>query len=138
MVIKNRSKICLLISACIILVALVMTICGRGLNLGIDFEGGLSIQYDLKEDNVSRADVEKVLSDLDIGAFTITQQGASEIIICLKDVKPVENAAAETAAEKAAEAAETVTEEAAEAALRLLDMPEYFNGEVVRLDGCWT
>ncbi len=29
-------------------------------------------------------------------------------------------------------------EEAAEAALRLLDMPPYFNGEVVRLDGCWT
>ena len=29
-------------------------------------------------------------------------------------------------------------EEAAEAAIRLLEMPEYFNGEVVRLDGCWT
>ena len=29
-------------------------------------------------------------------------------------------------------------EEAADAALRLLGMPEYFNGEVVRLDGCWT
>ena len=29
-------------------------------------------------------------------------------------------------------------EEAAEAALRLLEMPEYFNGEVLRLDGCWT
>ena len=29
-------------------------------------------------------------------------------------------------------------EEAAEAALRLLEMPEYFNGEIVRLDGCWT
>ncbi len=29
-------------------------------------------------------------------------------------------------------------EEVAEAALRLLEMPEYFNGEVVRLDGCWT
>ena len=28
-------------------------------------------------------------------------------------------------------------EEAAEAALRLLEMPEYFNGEVVRLDGGW-
>jgi len=29
-------------------------------------------------------------------------------------------------------------EEVAQAALRLLDMPEYFNGEVVRLDGGWT
>ena len=94
MVIKNRSKTCLLISACIILVALVMTIFGRGLNLGIDFEGGMSVQYDLKQDNVSRADVEKVLSDLDIGAFTITQQGTSEVIIRVKDVKPVENGSA--------------------------------------------
>ena len=28
-------------------------------------------------------------------------------------------------------------EEAAQAMLRLLEMPEYFNGEIVRLDGCW-
>ena len=29
------------------------------------------------------------------------------------------------------------TEEAAQAMLRLLEMPEYFNGEIVRFDGCW-
>ena len=28
-------------------------------------------------------------------------------------------------------------EEAARAMLRLLEMPEYFNGEIVRFDGCW-
>ena len=28
-------------------------------------------------------------------------------------------------------------EEAAAAMLRLLEMPEYFNGEIVRFDGCW-
>ena len=28
-------------------------------------------------------------------------------------------------------------EEAAQAILRLLEMPEYFNGEIVRFDGCW-
>ena len=28
-------------------------------------------------------------------------------------------------------------DEIAQAMLRLLDMPEYFNGEIVRLDGCW-
>ena len=28
-------------------------------------------------------------------------------------------------------------EEAAQAMLRILEMPEYFNGQVVRLDGCW-
>ena len=28
-------------------------------------------------------------------------------------------------------------EEAAQAMLRILEMPEYFNGQIVRLDGCW-
>ena len=28
-------------------------------------------------------------------------------------------------------------EDAAQAMLRLLEMPEYFNGEIVRFDGCW-
>ena len=28
-------------------------------------------------------------------------------------------------------------EEAAQAILKLLEMPEYFNGQIVRLDGCW-
>jgi len=28
-------------------------------------------------------------------------------------------------------------EEAAQAMLRLLEMPEYFNGQIVRFDGCW-
>ena len=45
MVIKNRSKICLIISAAIMVIALVLTIFGHGINLGIDFEGGLSMQY---------------------------------------------------------------------------------------------
>ena len=48
MVIKNRSKICLIISGAIILIALILTLCGRGINMGIDFEGGLSMQYDMK------------------------------------------------------------------------------------------
>ena len=30
-----------------------------------------------------------------------------------------------------------MNDEIAQAMLRLLDMPEYFNGEIVRLDGCW-
>ena len=42
MVIKNRSRICLIISAAIILIALILTVCGRGINLGIDFEGAES------------------------------------------------------------------------------------------------
>ena len=44
MTIKNRSKICLIISAVIILVALGLHLSGNGINLGIDFAGGLSMQ----------------------------------------------------------------------------------------------
>ena len=87
MVIKNRSKICLIISGAIIAVALFLTIIGHGINLGIDFEGGLSMQYDMKT-AVTRADVESVLSGLNVGSFTVTVQGAnnSEVNIRIKDV----------------------------------------------------
>ena len=87
MVIKNRSKICLIISAAIILAAVVLTIFGQGINLGIDFEGGLSMQYDLKT-SVEKADVDAVLSGMDISSYTVTVQGANnnEINIRIKDV----------------------------------------------------
>ena len=87
MVIKNRSRICLIISAAIILIALVLTLCGRGVNLGIDFEGGLSMQYDLKT-AADKADVDGVLSGMDISSYTVTVQGAkdNEINIRIKDV----------------------------------------------------
>ena len=87
MVIKNRSRICLIISAAIILIALVLTVCGRGINLGIDFEGGLSMQYDLKA-AAEKGDVEGVLSSMDISSYTVTVQGANdnEINVRIKDV----------------------------------------------------
>ena len=87
MVIKNRSRICLIISAAIILIALVLTLCGRGINMGIDFEGGLSMQYDLKA-TAEKGDVEGVLSGMDISSYTVTVQGANsnEINIRIKDV----------------------------------------------------
>ena len=87
MVIKNRSRICLIVSAVIILAALVLTIAGRGVNLGIDFEGGLSMQYNLKA-AVEKADVDAVLNAMGAGTYTVTVQGAenNEINIRIKDV----------------------------------------------------
>ena len=87
MVIKNRSKICLIVSGAIILIALILTLCGRGINMGIDFEGGLSMQYDLKT-AAEKTDVETVLNAMDISSYTITVQGANnnEINIRIKDV----------------------------------------------------
>ena len=87
MAIKNRSKICLIISGAIILIALILTICGRGVNLGIDFEGGLSMQYDLKK-AVEKADVDAALTGINAGSYTATVQGAdgNEVNIRIKDV----------------------------------------------------
>ena len=87
MAIKNRSKICLIISGAIILIALILTICGRGVNLGIDFEGGLSMQYHLKK-AVEKADVDAALTGINAGSYTATVQGAdgNEVNIRIKDV----------------------------------------------------
>ena len=87
MVIKNRSRIFLIISGAIILVALVLTIFGHGINMGIDFEGGLSMQYDMKTAVVS-SDVSSVLSGMGITTSTVTVQGRdnNEVNIRIKDV----------------------------------------------------
>ena len=87
MVIKNRSRICLIISGAIILIALVLTIFGHGINMGIDFEGGLSMQYDMKT-AVASDDVSAVLSGMGIATSTVTVQGRdnNEVNIRIKDV----------------------------------------------------
>ena len=87
MEIKNRSRICLIISGAIILAAVLLTVFGHGINLGIDFEGGLSMQYDMKA-AVASADVSSVLSDMGIKSSTVTVQGRdnNEAVIRIKDV----------------------------------------------------
>ena len=87
MVIKNRSRICLLISAAIIIAALLLTVFGHGINLGIDFEGGLSMQYDVKT-AVNKAVIETALDKMDVGAYVVNVQGANdnEINVRIKDV----------------------------------------------------
>ena len=90
MVIKNRSGICLLISASIIAIALLLTVFGHGINLGIDFAGGLSMQYDLKAgETVNRSAVDTALSSIPaVGSYTVTVQGANndKVNIRIKDV----------------------------------------------------
>ena len=87
MVIKNRSKICLIISGAIILFAALLTIFGHGINLGIDFSGGLAMQYDMKT-SVESADVSAVLDGMGVTSSTVTVQGRNdnEVNIRIKDV----------------------------------------------------
>lgn len=87
MKIKNRSKICLIISAAIMVIALVLSLCGQGINMGIDFEGGLSMEYDMKA-AVDKNEISKVLDGMNVGTYTVTMQGAeaNEAVIRIKDV----------------------------------------------------
>ena len=87
MAIKNRSKICLIISGVIILAALILTLTGHGINMGIDFEGGLSMQYDMKAP-VASADVSAVLDGMGVASSTVTVQGSNnnEVNVRIKDV----------------------------------------------------
>ena len=87
MTIKNRSKICLIISAVIILVALGLHLSGNGINLGIDFAGGLSMQYDMKT-AITSADVTNVLENMGVTNSTVTVQGRdnNEVNIRIKDI----------------------------------------------------
>ena len=67
-------KPALILSAAIVLLALVLTLCGRGLNLGLDFTGGLSMHFDLGE-SVTRDEVARVLGGVE---YSVTIQGAGK------------------------------------------------------------
>ena len=67
-------KTFLLIPACIICVALIMTIFGVGLNAGIDFTGGSLLTYDMKGD-FDATTVENTLSGVGIPDFQVSKTG---------------------------------------------------------------
>lgn len=72
--IKNRLKIFLPISLGIMLVALLMTIFGYGVNLGIDFAGGLNIEYNMNG-TFNQADVEAALQKQGLTDFKVSTTG---------------------------------------------------------------
>ncbi len=98
MMLKNPMKPALLISCGIILIAVVMSLCGLGMNLGLDFVGGLSMAYDLGE-SASQPEVAAVLGG--DYAVTIQGEGKSEALVRLKsvgaqDIQDVQAAVTET------------------------------------------
>ncbi|MDD3411279.1 MAG: protein translocase subunit SecF, partial [Eubacteriales bacterium] len=72
--IKNHSRICLMVSAAIMLVALVMSLCGYGINYGLDFAGGLNITYNMNA-AFEQSDVEAALQAQGISKYTISTSG---------------------------------------------------------------
>ena len=74
MKIQNRSRICLCVSVGIMALALILSLCGLGINYGIDFAGGLNIQYNMG-DAFAQSDVEEALKSLGVNEYTISVSG---------------------------------------------------------------
>ena len=83
--IRDRSRLCLTISCVIMLAALTLTIFGLGINLGLDFTGGLSMQYKMNS-GYQLADVETALKELNVGAFSVAQQGQDEVLVRIGEI----------------------------------------------------
>ena len=86
MTIKNHQKICLTVSCCIFVLALILSLFGHGINEGIDFAGGMAMEYTMGKE-VVQADVEEVFNAMGINA-AVTVQGANrdEVNIRIKDI----------------------------------------------------
>lgn len=76
MTVKNYSKQCLMISAGIMVLALLLSLFGMGINVGIDFTGGMSMQYTMGE-SVTQADVETILNGIGITDYSLAVQGSN-------------------------------------------------------------
>lgn len=76
MTIKNYSKQCLMISAGIMVLALLLSLFGMGINVGIDFSGGMSMQYTMGE-AVTQSDIEGVLNGIDLKDYAVSVQGSN-------------------------------------------------------------
>lgn len=77
MTIKNYSKQCLMISAGIMVLALPLSLFGMGINVGIDFSGGMSMQYTMGE-AVTQSDIEGVLNGIGLKDYAVSVQGTGK------------------------------------------------------------
>lgn len=77
MTVKNYSKQCLMISAGIMVLALLLSLFGMGINVGIDFSGGMSMQYTMGE-SVTQSDIEGVLNGIGLKDYAVSVQGTGK------------------------------------------------------------
>ena len=85
--IPKYSRNCIIVSAVIMIVALVLSIAGMGINYGIDFSGGLNIKYQMN-DPFEQADVETALKNQGIETYAIAIMGEAktELQIRVKEI----------------------------------------------------
>lgn len=80
----KNTRLFLCISGAIILIALIMQICGVGLNLGIDFTGGSILEYSIGED-YDINDVSALLASVGYDSAQITKAAPSRASIALQE-----------------------------------------------------
>ena len=87
MTVKNHAKICLIVSCAIFVLALLLTAFGQGINLGIDFAGGMSMEYNMGE-SFDESKISAVLNELGLEGATVTKQGqgGTEAVIRIKSI----------------------------------------------------
>lgn len=82
----NRSRIFVGISLAIMLVAVVMSLTGHGINYGIDFAGGLNMQYNVNS-TFLQEDVETALAEVGVTDYKIATSGEDGHILQLSIAK---------------------------------------------------
>ena len=66
-----------MISAGIMVLALLLSLFGMGINVGIDFSGGMSMQYTMGE-AVTQSDIEGVLNGIGLKDYAVSVQGTGK------------------------------------------------------------
>ena len=81
--IKNHAKIAAMFSISIMLVALIMTIFGYGVNYGIDFSGGLNITYNMNS-TFDQNDVDTALRNQGLTDFKVSTTGEAGTTLSIR------------------------------------------------------
>lgn len=86
---KNRLKPCAMISIAIMVIALVMSLTGNGMNLGIDFTGGTLMTYDMNVKTFDTADITAALADCGVtdAQIAVTGEANTQVQIRIQDVE---------------------------------------------------
>ena len=74
---KRSAKICLCVSAAIMVLALILSICGLGVNYGIDFAGGLTMSYKMNS-SFEVADVNAAIDSLGFSGYQVSKAGDAQ------------------------------------------------------------